>query len=364
MTKRLRILYDIHPHTLGGTERFLARFFESLDGTRFEPVVVSQKKGAPYRLLRSGGVRAEIVADYAKPGGVLRLAEFIRLRRIGLVQSNYYSSYLAMAANLAGVPHVWRLGGHVDVGGGVRSGRDAQLALNMIRLLSSVIVCNSKYVRGQFPRGVSAPPIRVIWNGIRIPPRASRGRRSKHLRVGMVAHFIPQKRHMDFIDAAEIIARGREDVSFEIVGAPYADPASFRYADWVRRRAGSLRRQGRLSISEYVGLADSPLRGFDVLVLPSVRESFSNAILEAMAGGIPVIAARSGGNPELVEHRKTGLLVPPMQPEALARAIMTLVKTPERIVQMGEAARKRARALFPMSDCVRNYEEVYEGALA
>lgn len=364
MSRRINILYDIHPHTLGGTERFLSRFFEHLDGKRFEPFVVSQKEGAPYRLLRANGVRAEVVADYARRGGVRRLAEFIRLRRIALVQSNYYSSYLAMAASLAGVPHVWRLGGHVDVGSGARTERDAQLALNMIRLLSDVIICNSNYVRSQFPRRASAPPIRVIQNGIPVPSPASGAGKSRPLRVGMVAHFVPQKRHMDFIGAAELVSRSREDVSFAIFGSPYADPASLRYADRVRRKAESLRRQGRLSISEYASHADPFAHSFDVLVLPSVRESLSNAILEAMSHGIPVIAARSGGNPELVEHRKTGLLVPPMQPEALARAIMTLVKTPGLIGQMGEAARKRALALFSMSDCVKNYEAVYEGVSA
>jgi glycosyltransferase involved in cell wall biosynthesis len=364
MTRPIRILYDIHPHTLGGTERFLARFVEHLDETRFEPVVISQKKGPPYQLLRSTGIRTEVVADYAKPGGLRRLAEFIRLRRIGLVQSNYYSSYLAMAANLAGVPHIWRLGGHVSVGGGVRTRRDAQLALHMIRLLSRAIICNSNYVRSQFPRRAVAPPIQVIQNGIPTPSRASRVKSNGQLRIGMVAHLIPQKRHLDFINAAEIVSRSREDVSFAIFGTPYADPASRSYANRVRGRAGGLRQQGRLSISEYVSRGNSLPRAFDVLVLPSLRESFSNAILEAMADGIPVIAARSGGHPELVDHRKTGLLVPPMQPEALARAIMSLIKNPKLMAQMGEAARERARTRFPIGDCVRRYEAIYESVIA
>ncbi|MDZ4687221.1 MAG: glycosyltransferase [Planctomycetaceae bacterium] len=78
----------------------------------------------------------------------------------------------------------------------------------------------------------------------------------------------------------------------------------------------------------------------DVVVLPSTGESLSNAILEAMAAGIPVIAARSGGNAELVRHKVTGLLVPPLQPRALAGALLSL---------LGDSSSRRHQPeLFPI----------------
>ncbi len=157
----------------------------------------------------------------------------------------------------------------------------------------------------------------------------------------------------------EVVSEIREDVSFAILGSPYAHSGSRRYATNVQRRARGLQRQGKLSISEFVASESESLSGFDIIVLPSVRESFSNAILEAMAAGIPVIATRSGGNPELIEHRKTGLLIPPMRPEALSRAILLLIKDPKLIERMGQAARKRAHTSFSMTDCVRSYEAVY-----
>ena len=133
---------------------------------------------------------------------------------------------------------------------------------------------------------------------------------------------------------------------------------SGRRHPWVAA-TGNLLRQGRLSISEFVESGNGLLSGFDIVVLPSVCESFSNAILEAMAAGLPVIAARSGGHAELVEHRKTGLLTPPMRPEAIARAILLMIKEPGLMDQMGRAGRLRAQTHFSMDDCVRSYEEVY-----
>lgn len=359
MSKPTRVLYEIHPHILGGTERFLARFLGGLDRGRYEPVVVSPKSGKPLQMIRAAGHSTEVMADYFKAAGIRRLAAFIRRNQIGLTQSNYYSSHLAMASSLAGVPHVWRLGGHLDFASVARARRDTRSALEIIRLLSGAIICNSRYVRSQFRGRPGAPPIEVIPNGIPTTARAPRKRRGGRFRVGMVAHFAPRKRHMDFVRAAEIVCRSRGDVTFEILGSPYADSASRSYEARVRSLARGLQREGKLSISEFVESGGDIPGGLDIVVLPSVCESFSNAILEAMAAGVPVVAARSGGNPELVEHRNTGLLTPPMSPDAIARAILRMVKEPKWIDEMGRAARRRARTHFPFEGCVRSYEAVY-----
>jgi glycosyltransferase involved in cell wall biosynthesis len=359
MTQPIRVLYEIHPHVLGGTERFLIRFLQRLNPRRYEPIVVSQKMGAPLQMVRSLGIRTETTADYFKPSGTARLAQFIKRNQIGLVQTNSYSSTLAIAANLADVPHVWRLGGHVDVGSGVRNRQEALWSLNIIRLLSSSIICNSHFVRSQFRASPSTPHIEVIHNGIATPIRALRENAGRNFCVGMVAHFTPQKRHMDFIRAAEIVSESLGDVSFKILGSSYTDLLSRSYEREVRFRGRSLLRQGKLSISEFVEFGNDVLSGCDMIVLPSVRESLSNAILEAMAAGLPVIATRSGGNPELVLHRKTGLLIPPMRPAALARAMLLLINDRKLMVQMGQAALKRARTHFSMDDCARSYEAVY-----
>ena len=78
-----------------------------------------------------------------------------------------------------------------------------------------------------------------------------------------------------------------------------------------------------------------------------------------MASGLPVIATRSGGNVEIVAHRRTGLLIPPQDPRALADAILSLLKRPALMRAMGRAGRAHVRRHFAIDKCVARYERVY-----
>ena len=101
----------------------------------------------------------------------------------------------------------------------------------------------------------------------------------------------------------------------------------------------------------------------DVFVLPSLGEGISNTVLEAMATGLPVIATRVGGNPELVQDGVTGLLVPVADVPALAAAIVALVDDPARCDQMGRAAVQRVTTDFEWERTVSAYLGVYDELL-
>jgi sugar transferase (PEP-CTERM/EpsH1 system associated) len=101
------------------------------------------------------------------------------------------------------------------------------------------------------------------------------------------------------------------------------------------------------------------LRGLDCFVLPSRAEGISNTILEAMASGLPVIATRVGGNPELVEDGVTGALVPPEDPQALAREIVACFRSPQLAAARGRAGRARAEQSFSLDGMVRRYGDLY-----
>jgi sugar transferase (PEP-CTERM/EpsH1 system associated) len=111
--------------------------------------------------------------------------------------------------------------------------------------------------------------------------------------------------------------------------------------------------------------ADIPavMRGLDLFVLPSLAEGISNTILEAMASGLPVIATRVGGNPELVEEGETGMLVSPSDPVGLAEAIRTYLADAAKITRHGQASRKRVEAKFSMEAMVNGYLAVYDAVL-
>lgn len=111
--------------------------------------------------------------------------------------------------------------------------------------------------------------------------------------------------------------------------------------------------------------ADIPdlLRSLDIFVLPSLGEGISNTILEAMACGLPVIATRVGGNPELVRENETGALVPAADAPAMAQAILRYARAPELRTTQGQAARARIEREFSMRNMVDQYMGVYDAAL-
>lgn len=102
------------------------------------------------------------------------------------------------------------------------------------------------------------------------------------------------------------------------------------------------------------------MRGLDVFVLPSLREGISNTILEAMASGLPVVATRTGGNPELVEEGQTGMLVQSANAIALAEAIRAYLAEPDILVRHGRAGRRRAETEFGIEAMVKGYLAVYD----
>lgn len=111
--------------------------------------------------------------------------------------------------------------------------------------------------------------------------------------------------------------------------------------------------------------ADVPevMKGFDVFALPSLAEGISNTILEAMASGLPVLATAVGGNAELVDAGRTGVLVEPGNAQAMAQAIIALASDPAAARAMGEAGRRRAEQSFSLPGMVAAYQQLYEQLL-
>ena len=98
----------------------------------------------------------------------------------------------------------------------------------------------------------------------------------------------------------------------------------------------------------------------DIFVLPSYSEGISNVILEAMATGIPVIATNVGGNPELVINSKTGFLIEPKNPEAIAISIEYYINNPDKIIEHGKCGFERANNEFSLDKMVNSYIDVYD----
>ena len=107
--------------------------------------------------------------------------------------------------------------------------------------------------------------------------------------------------------------------------------------------------------------ADAPalLRIADLAVLPSHEEGFSNALIEKMAAGLPVVATDVGGNAEALDGGRAGVLVPPHDPNAMAEAIRCFAQSPGMRAELGRIARNRALHAYSIGHCVDQYEAIY-----
>ena len=175
-------------------------------------------------------------------------------------------------------------------------------------------------------------------------------------RLAVVGRLIPIKGHEILLDA---LARARAEVpglELEVAGDGPLGP-ELRATVERRDLSEAVSFLGRVSPVEPV------LERAAIVVVPSLGEGFGMVALEAMERGRAVIASDVGGLPEIVDHGRTGLVVPPGEPEALARAIVELARDPARISTLGAAGRERAVAEFSQDRCTDLIEELYRAAL-
>ncbi len=120
----------------------------------------------------------------------------------------------------------------------------------------------------------------------------------------------------------------------------------------------SLPATSRVILPGYLADPSSLFCALDLFIMPSRSEGWGLAALEAMAFGLPVIASNTGGLAEIVEHGKTGWLIPPGDPSALAAAIADAFAARERLREIGLCARRRAEQ-FSMEETAKRTEEFY-----
>jgi glycosyltransferase involved in cell wall biosynthesis len=177
--------------------------------------------------------------------------------------------------------------------------------------------------------------------------------------VTCVRRLVPAKGQHILLEAAKLVAAEVPEARFVIVGG--------RSAGYERRLRRMRARLGLQDAVVFTGQRrDIPriLAGTDILVQPSIEEPLGLSAIEGMAFGLPVIASRVGGIPEVVTDGVTGLLVPPGNADELADALLRLISDRELRLRMGESGRERALSEFNLDAMVDRLVSVYEEVLA
>ncbi len=170
--------------------------------------------------------------------------------------------------------------------------------------------------------------------------------------VGNVAALAPHKGQRHLVDAAALLVREVPDARVLIVGAGELEGA-------LARRIRRLGLAGRVILTGFRTDVPALLKGLDLFVMSSVTEGLGTSVLDAMAAGLPVVGTRAGGIPESVVDGRTGLLAPPADASALARAIVALLQDPGKRRAFGAAGRRRVRAAFSAERMVDETATVY-----
>jgi glycosyltransferase involved in cell wall biosynthesis len=365
------VLQFITGFHVGGTERHVAHLVTRLDPARFEVhLACLQQAGPLYGEMAASGfpltsypIRGFLRLDTLRQQ--LRFAAYLKEHAIDIVHA--YGFYPIVFA----VP-VARLAGSQVVLASIRDNGDpwtrAQRLVQMCasRMAHGVLV-NATAVRDRLSAGGHARRgITVIRNGVDLdqfaprPPdealRESLGLPASAPLVVAVSRLNPMKGMDDYVQALALLAGRYTDAHFVIVG----DGASRRELEAQARRLGLAERLvftgTRLDIAAILSQAA-------VSVVPSLSEGLSNVVLESMATGVPVVATRVGGTPEIIEDGVSGFLVPPCDAPALATAIERLLGDAPMARRMGDAGRARAISRFSMPSMVHQTESLYRALL-
>lgn len=373
----LRLLFLTPSLHSGGAERQLVELLRQLDPRRYHLVVVTfddagRKEGAGFyanvealshvRLLSLGRQgRFDVF------GPLLRLRRLLREERIEVMHAflNLASSFGMVTSWLTGVP---------IVASAIRSSRDPNL---LYRLCVAAQARGCDYLVSNSEAGFDnrfrrrRANFRVIGNGLDLSRFTPRPEAAARLRaelglgrftqcVGMVASLSEFKDHEAFLDVAARVAAARPGTGFLVIGGG-------------PRRAVVEAHAKRLGLTQQVVFTghcrevDVLMGLLDVACLFTnhriVEEGLPNAVMEAMACGVPVVATRGGGTPELMTDGVEGFLVTDNDIAESSARVLALLEDEALRREMGARGRARAQARFSLDACVAAYEALYASLL-
>lgn len=375
--RKPRVLHLITKLDIGGTERQAVELLNRLDPDRYDVRLAVIRRGGPF--YREIAARFPVVPEFPLTSFYNRnaLKQLRRLRalmineRIDILHAHdFYAGIIgSVAARLSRVK-VIACQRHLKLS----DRRVHEWGAYLIHKLAHRILVNSEAIRASIAERGSAPQEKIIVirnglrsttaNGDRLARRARRERLCREIGidprskiVGIVARLQPVKGHRFFIEAAARLSGESANAHFVLVGD------------------GPLRQEiedlaARLGIKDRVRLlgdrddAAQIVASFDLAVLASLQEGLPNAVMEAMAAGVPVVATAAGGTTELITDGETGYLVPPADAARLGERISYALSHEASSAAIGERGREFVLSRFGIEQMVESVEKLYDEVFA
>ncbi len=370
---RVLILTDSLLHLAGGSETHICNLIRELDEDRYSVDVIQlgfDSESAYVEPDLGGACRSLIRVPIAKvysPFGIARARRIWRIieeQRYDIVQSYHEKSDLIsafMPERIAG--RLIRVSSRRDMG--FKRSAAVRLVSYWLDRRFDAFVAPSKAIIEQLGarKELSGIPLIHIANGVDVDkfgvedPAASidRSEDSDVVRIACVANLNPIKGHSVLLRALASVTP-QANVHLALAGGGPLE-ASLK---------GIARELGIADRVSFLGVIDNVrtlLNRSDVMVLPSLSEGMSNALLEGLASGLPIVATRVGGNPELVEPGVNGELVEPGDEQALATALLKVVQDAGLRATYGDASRSRAQKRYSVDAMARAFDGIYDRLL-
>ncbi len=364
------VVHVLDSLAVGGTENGVVNLINASSGG-FRHTVITVRVGGPLVDRLPPDVPVHCLGK--RPGvdlrAVLRLVAMLRRLRPHVVHSRNWGAFDAvLSARLAGIRTVI----HGEHGREASDPEGLHRRRNRLRRVLAPLVTRFVTVSVDLRHwllatvGIPAEKVVTIHNGVdtdrfsegdRADGRRALGVPGEAMVIGTVGRLDPVKDHVGLL-AAFARLEGLDPLPTLLIVGDGPCRAALESEIGRRGLAGRVRLLGERRDVR------TALHAFDVFVLSSRAEGISNTILEAMATGLPVVATEVGGNPELVRHDVTGLLVPAGDPQALAAALRTYSGDQQRRAFHGRAGRERALRDFGLDKMVQAYGRLYTSLCA
>lgn len=372
---KYNILYLHETSILGGAENSLLNLVSKLDKNKFQPFFICPKEGPFIDELKKLNIKVDLVKfSRLKSLNLFRIYNTIRKirqtiekREIDLVHSSGVGTNLlgAISAKLSHVPIIWHarnllVEGMWDID-------------QFFSFLPVKIICNSKAIQGRFSKKEKMQnKIITVINGVDIDkfnPKIS-GREirkefdinEKEIVIGIASRIDPSKGQEYFLHAAAEVVKSYPRVRFLVAGNAFS-PGHSWFREHLRNLVQKLDLEGKVIFAGFRRDMPQVLAGMDIFVLASDAEPCGRVLFEAMAIGKPIVATNTGGTPEIVIDKQTGLLAPARNSKALAEAIIILLNNNKLAKEMGQKGRERVEKYFTIEEHVRKTEAVYKELL-
>lgn len=364
--EKIRIAFLVHTYGFGGLENMVTNLVNHLDPEHFEPSIISF---APLKPLNN---RVDLnhvrVLSLNKKGGnnpllIYKISKLLKNIGAHIVQTHNWGTALEgiLAAKLARVPAI------IHAERGTIEGKKRNIILQRFLWgLANQVLSVSEAHRKKVTRIVGFPhsQIKAIVNGVdteRFSPkpdiknevREKLGLKKDSICIGTVGSLRPVKNQMLLINACKTILPRFEQVEILIVGE-----GSLR--SQLMQKVHTLGFSKKIHFLGTQNNIPEILNGLDIFVLPSLNEGMPNAVLEAMACGIPVIASAVGGVPEVINDNENGITIPPENEDQLTTKLITLIENQEKRRVFGTQARKTVQERFSLVQMVSKYETLYQ----